>query len=96
MSKNKDITGKQLDLLGWIVRHVETHGSQPSLREMGARFGVGTTAIRNWLLELEELKLVEWTGRLGRRALRLPGVCFQAIVTGDPATKRSRRRRRAG
>jgi hypothetical protein len=50
---------------------------------MANGFGVGTTAIKKRLAHLDRLGLVEGLGR-GRRALRLPGIRFEAVVEGEP------------
>jgi hypothetical protein len=73
--------------LTWIVRHVEANGCQPSLCEMATHFGVGNTAMKKRLAGLEQLGLVKGIGEPRRRALRLPGLRFRAVVEDEPAPR---------
>lgn len=43
MTKEK-LTKKQADILAYVVGYVQEHGYAPSYREVGAHFGIGSTA----------------------------------------------------
>ncbi len=74
---------KQLEVLKYIIEHVEEHGYQPTQAEMAAKFGVTKSAIGSRIKELARRGLVEVRPGNKERAIVLPHVEFKAILADE-------------
>ena len=70
-------TDPQLQVYEYLIWYVEQHGYQPTLREMGEKFGVSGAAIQDRLEFLERFGLVALGGDF--RAIRLPHWTFKRV-----------------
>lgn len=69
---------KQLELLRFIIRHVEEHGFQPSQSEMCQEFGITKNAVTERLKNLERHGVIGLPEGNRERAVRLKHVKFRA------------------
>lgn len=73
---------KQLEVLQYIISHVERWGFQPSQAEIANHFGVTKNAILGRLHELEKRGVVQ-LNKGQERAVGLKFVRFTAVVTEE-------------
>ncbi len=92
MSADPNPSEKQLEVLLYIIAHVEVHGYQPSQAELAAHFKVSKNAIQGRLKELDRRGLIELPeGK--ERAIILKNVEFRArnVLEEKPEPGRLRR-----
>lgn len=66
-----DVTDRQRAILTFIQQHIDTNGMPPTLREIGAAFGIrSTNGVADHLKALSRKGFVEWSPLLSR-SLRL-------------------------
>jgi SOS-response transcriptional repressor LexA len=74
---------KQLELVRYIIQHVERWGYQPSQSEMAEHFGVTKSAIKGRLQEAAALGLIRLQPNK-ERAILLRHVRFTAKTSPEP------------
>jgi SOS-response transcriptional repressor LexA len=80
---NPNPSEKQLELVLFIIRHVERWGYQPSRSEMAAHFKVTKSAINGRLIEAEARGIIKiQPGK--ERAILLKYIRFQATTSDEP------------
>jgi hypothetical protein len=78
--KTNELSEKQAELLNHLIRHVEQHGYQPSMTEMGeALGGITAKAVRDRLHQLARKGFVELSQKHVDRSIRLRYVKFTAV-----------------
>jgi SOS-response transcriptional repressor LexA len=80
---------KQMELLDYLIRHIEEHGFQPSYSEMAEHFGVTKNAIQGRLRGLARKGIIELPRRakVRERAVVLKQVRFKAWPAGPQETQ---------
>jgi repressor LexA len=72
------LTDRQARILAWIRTYSDRHGYMPTVREIGAAFGIGSTnGVARHLAALEKKGYLRRAGRYTSRALVLapPAAC---------------------
>lgn len=65
------LTARQASILGFIGRHRRKHGYSPTIREIGAEFGIaGPNGVRCHLFALRSKGLLTWEPGGAARTLR--------------------------
>lgn len=54
----KELTDRQLEVLGFIRRHMDALGYAPSVREISQEFGIALNAVAEHLKALERKKAI--------------------------------------
>jgi len=72
---------KQLEVLRYIIAHIETHGFQPSQSEVAQAIGVTKNAIQGRLKELARRGIIDLPAGNRERAIVLKYIQFRAIST---------------
>lgn len=82
-----ELTDRQQEILDFIRLHISEHGYAPTIREIGAAFGIrSTNGVHDHLQSLERKGYLE-RGSLKSRALR--------VLSGEEASPERPSRRRA-
>lgn len=82
--KQEEISEKQLEVLLYIIRHIEEFGFQPSIVEIGHHFGVDKRAIYGRMKLLEQKGFILMSGEGRDRAVILHGVAFKVLPQRKP------------
>jgi len=69
----KELTERQRDILDWIVGFAREHGMPPTVREIGAEFGISPAGVFGHLKALERKGRLR-RGELGARSLEIVGM----------------------
>ncbi len=80
----RELTRKQKKILDWVVAFKARHGLPPTVREIGAHFGMASSSV------FDHLKLIEKKGhirrgKLGARSLEIPGAATDGAPAGAAA-----------
>lgn len=85
--KAKGLTRRQADILAAIERHLIGRSVPPTVRDLCAAVGSGTSFVHESLLEMERKKFVRWwkrnTGRAGKRRREVRAVQILRRRDGD-------------
>lgn len=73
MSTTTDLTQRQRETLEWVVNFIRAHGMPPTVREIGAAFGIKSSSVFGLLTALERKGHVR-RGGLGARSLIVKGM----------------------
>ncbi len=79
---NPEPSVKQLEILRFIVHHIERLGFQPSQSEIGAAFGITKNSVTGRLKGLAKRGFVTLTEGQQERAIKLNYVQFRAEYIG--------------
>jgi SOS-response transcriptional repressor LexA len=76
-------TEPQLELLAFLIKHIEEHGYQPTQSEMALQFGVTKNAIQNRLKEFAKWDLIQMPKgeKTKERGTKINHVKFKAYST---------------
>ncbi len=69
---------RQLEILAYVIRHVELKGFQPTRQEIADHFDISKSAVVYHIRKLIEYGLVENGGR-HERSLKIKGVAYLAM-----------------
>jgi repressor LexA len=75
---SKEITARQGQILAWVKAFIRDHGMPPTVREIGAGFGIKSSSVFALLKALERKGYVE-RGTLGARSLSVKGPKRKAV-----------------
>jgi DNA-binding transcriptional regulator YhcF (GntR family) len=79
-----EVSDEQKEVYFYIIKHVEDHGFQPSVRELAEQFGINQASMYQRLKLLARKGFVELTG--GERSIILHHVTFRAEL-GEEARR---------
>jgi len=78
----RELTGRQRKILDWVIAFRSKHGMPPTVREIGAHFGMASSSVFSHLKLIEKKGCIR-RGRLGARSLEVPGAsAVRASVSG--------------
>ena len=87
-TRNSQLTAKQREVIRGIYEHFREHGRPPTVRELGASLGIkSTNGVMSYLQTLHRKGWVELPSGVAR-GIRLAGVAFVPVFTGDSAGQR--------
>ena len=77
------LTRRQREILDFIVEAIEVDGSPPTMREIGARFGLASTYTVTCHLRALQKKGAITFGGFTSRCIRIPGVRWVMTPIAD-------------
>jgi len=77
----KNLTARQRQVLNWIKGFIDEHGMPPTVREIGAAFGIGSSSV------FDHLKALEKKGYLRRGDLGARSLIIEDRKRGEEATQ---------
>lgn len=92
MAADPNPSEKQLEVLLYIIAHIEVHGCQPSQAELATHFGISKNAVQGRLKELDRRGLIELPeGK--ERAIILKNIEFRARNVKEEKPEQGKLRR---
>lgn len=76
MPNMRQITDKQREIYNYIVKQVERLGYQPSVRDIGSRFGIFPATVQGHIVALRKKGYLEAAGYNKKRANAITGDVF--------------------
>lgn len=73
MARSKALTPRQQETLDWVKEFIREHGMPPTVREIGAAFGIKSSSVFDLLAALERKGYLR-RGNLGARSLIVEGM----------------------
>ena len=81
-NRRKRLTKRQRQVLGWIEEFIDEHGMPPTVREIGAHYGIASSSVFDHLKALERKGCLR-RGNLGARSLIIEGRRSEGAANAD-------------